>query len=212
MRKLVLMSAVFALTLAQMANAQDPQRGGRPPRGRGMGGFLQRMDKNGDGKITQDEFRGPEALFTRLDENGDGALDEQELRHFGRARQALMWENVDKDALFNELDADGDGVVTRDEFKNADLAKIVGKALMEASRKAGFGRGRPGGGQGGRIGKMLERLDKDGDGKLSKDEFPRPQVFDKLDANGDGFLDKQELEEGVKNMRGRRGRGRGGAE
>lgn len=39
-------------------------------------------------------------------------------------------------------------------------------------------------------------IDKDGDGRLSRDEVPGPmgRFFDSIDANGDGFVDKAELE------------------
>lgn len=48
---------------------------------------------------------------------------------------------------------------------------------------------------GGNAGGMLQRLDKNSDGKLSKDEVPErmQERFDELDANKDGFLDAGEL-------------------
>ena len=40
----------------------------------------------------------------------------------------------------------------------------------------------------------IAALDKDGDGKISKQEWPgRAQRFDRLDANKDGYLSKDEL-------------------
>ena len=40
---------------------------------------------------------------------------------------------------------------------------------------------------------MLERLDTNKDGKISKDEFPgADKVFDRIDANGDGFITEDE--------------------
>jgi Ca2+-binding EF-hand superfamily protein len=51
---------------------------------------------------------------------------------------------------------------------------------------------------------ILNRLDKDGDGKISAAEWPQQarQPFAKVDANGDGFVDAAELRAGM-----RRGRG-----
>lgn len=59
----------------------------------------------------------------------------------------------------------------------------------------------PGGGGGGGFQRgqfqmpQFKDLDKNKDGKLSKDEFPAqfpPQAFDRLDANHDGFIDETE--------------------
>jgi len=79
-------------------------------------------------------------------------------------------------------------------------------SLATAQQDGTFPPGGPGGGQGGPGGQerprmdpaqMLERMDANGDGKLSKDEVP-PQLaermFERADTNKDGFLDKAELE------------------
>ena len=41
----------------------------------------------------------------------------------------------------------------------------------------------------------MKRIDKNGDGKISKDEFVAVQIerFTKMDKNGDGFLSKDEM-------------------
>lgn len=48
---------------------------------------------------------------------------------------------------------------------------------------------------GGQRGNMLERMDKNGDGRLSPDELPPPMAdrFASSDKNGDGFLDADEI-------------------
>lgn len=38
------------------------------------------IDRDGDGKVTREEFRGPAQLFDRLDTNGDGVLDPSDRR------------------------------------------------------------------------------------------------------------------------------------
>ena len=80
-----------------------------------------------------------------------------------------------------------------------------GRSGLAGGRGPGAGRG-PGGGS--RAG-MFERMDADGDGKLSASEFPGPkEMFARMDADGDGFVTTKEMEA----MRGRGGRGdRGGA-
>jgi Ca2+-binding EF-hand superfamily protein len=52
-------------------------------------------------------------------------------------------------------------------------------------------------------------MDKDKDGKLSKEEFPeqaRP-MFETIDANGDGFVDKAENDAMMARMRQMRSQG-----
>ncbi len=65
--------------LAVSATAQPPQQ----QQNFSWEGMLQRHDANKDGKVTKQEFRGPEAMFERMDTNGDGAVDEKE---FGARR------------------------------------------------------------------------------------------------------------------------------
>ena len=80
-----------------------------------------------------------------------------------------------------------------------------GRGRPEGSRP-GSGEGRPGGG--GRGGFDLNSLDKDGDGKISKDEAPEQmqRFFDRMDGNSDGFIDKAEIDA----MRSRMSGGGGG--
>lgn len=40
--------------------------------------FMRREDRDGDGKVTESEFRGPKNHFNRLDKNGDGYITEDE--------------------------------------------------------------------------------------------------------------------------------------
>lgn len=41
-------------------------------------GFVARLDKNGDGKVSRNEFDGPSQAFSRLDKNNDGFLSDDE--------------------------------------------------------------------------------------------------------------------------------------
>lgn len=44
-------------------------------------GMIERHDRDGDGKVSIDEFHGPGEHFTRIDLDGDGAIQQSEARH-----------------------------------------------------------------------------------------------------------------------------------
>ncbi|MFT4546439.1 MAG: Ca2+-binding EF-hand superfamily protein [Verrucomicrobiales bacterium] len=82
-------------------------------------------------------------------------------------------------SALRKLDKNGDGKVTRSELGGGD--RQVERPAVE------------------RIRAMLPEfgdMDKDDDGKISKEEAPERMRdrFDRMDRNGDGFLDKQEHE------------------
>lgn len=46
---------------------------------------------------------------------------------------------------------------------------------------------------GNRIAEALKNADKNGDGKLTREEYPKPELFDVIDANKDGFATTEEI-------------------
>lgn|GEM_PF-2715428 len=110
-------------------------------------------------------------------------------------RMKEAWAAVDKEACFKAMDTDADGTITKEEFGKADLQAVFGAPLREAmAKRAGMGAG-PGAavGPGG-----PQQWDKNGDGKVTADEFPRgPEAFKKLlennDKDGDGALSTEEM-------------------
>lgn len=110
----------------------------------------------------------------RGDANGDGNLTRQEMIAAAEAR-------------FARMDANKDGTVTRDERQAARAEKRGERGGKHGMRGHG----------GGRFGPMvIERLDTDKDGKLSRAEaaVPMQRMFDMADANKDGFVDKAEAD------------------
>jgi Ca2+-binding EF-hand superfamily protein len=165
-----------------------------------FGQFFERADVDRDKALTLDELRkgheqvrqylgtpapgqgqaetrpgGPgQRLFRALDLDGDGELSAEEI---AKAPQSLA-----------KLDQDGDGTLSRRE---------LGQGAQVPQSPPGKGTGRPNGPGLATFNpeRLIERMDKDGDGKLKQGELP-PFLrgrFAQIDANGDGFADLEEL-------------------
>jgi hypothetical protein len=65
------------------------------------------------------------------------------------------------------------------------------------------GRRFPAGGQ--PFGNPIERLDKDKDGKVSKEEFPMPDRFSDMDKDGDGYITESEFSSAWQQRSGQQG-------
>jgi hypothetical protein len=115
--------------------------------------------------------------------------------------------------MLAKADINSDGTVTNAEF----LADVDARfAKLDANKDGKISKGeRPGGGEGrgGRMkGRMMSRIDANGDGAISLDE-QRAQAtkrFERLDTNKDGKLDQAERDAARERMRGMMER-RGGA-
>lgn len=158
--------AVAALTLT--ARAQEPQKPAAPASGfparMNMGAdALKQFDKDGDGKLNDEERKTMmearktmgenmrKAREKEFDKNGDGKLDDTEKAAMMEARKAQM-EKLMKERE-KEFDKDGDGKLSDDERK----------AMMDTIRQR-----HPAAGA--QMGEMMKRFDKDGDGKLNDEE------------------------------------------
>lgn len=67
--------AMILLAGAQ-THAQTPAE---QAKGKAMSERIKMFDANKDGKITREEFKGPEQIFKRVDRNGDGVISAEEL-------------------------------------------------------------------------------------------------------------------------------------
>jgi Ca2+-binding EF-hand superfamily protein len=102
-------------------------------------------------------------LFQQLDANGDRVVDRGEVPESGKAAFETLLKNGD---------SNHDGRLDADEYR-----RMLG-SLRDSI---------------GAIGNRFNEMDKNGDGKISKDEFMGPPLlFGRLDANNDGFLSKDE--------------------
>lgn len=177
--------------------ADDKPREGALPM---LNRVRERLGKSADDVITKEDFlanfpRRPEGgdpsgrrpdgdgprppLFARLlDANRDGRISKEEWAKAGE--------------LFAELDKNGDGQLDMLELlgpppERREMAEGA-PARERMERPAGAGNNEPGR-------PFFQRMDRNGDGKISKDEAgPRiKERFDQLDKNGDGFLTPDEF-------------------
>ena len=168
---------------------------------------LKTLDKNGDGKLTEDEVRpqmggrggrgerregpgenaGPSAddlvnSLMAFDKNADGKLTRDEVPERMQG-------------LFDRSDADKDGVLTADEIRKAAQATAAPAARGGRGEGLSFMKLDP----------ILAALDTDANGEISAVEIAAaPASLKKLDRDGDGRLSEDEVRPSFGAGRGRR--------
>lgn len=164
--------------------------------------LMKRMDQNGDGKITKEEFeKGPKERFVDRDLNDDGKITAGDLppRQPGKGGWHNGWRGRDKqqgggelsqeDLLarigerFKKRDTNADGVLDQ-----AELAAGQAEQLDYQKKSA------------------MHRLDKDRDGKVTRDEFIKKarDRFAALDLDNDGKITAEDLPPRVRGFWGRK--------
>eukprot|EP00929_Paragymnodinium_shiwhaense_P011406 TRINITY_DN11704_c0_g2_i5.p1 TRINITY_DN11704_c0_g2~~TRINITY_DN11704_c0_g2_i5.p1 ORF type:complete len:500 (-),score=149.62 TRINITY_DN11704_c0_g2_i5:379-1878(-) len=139
-------------------------------------------------QMNESQIKGLRDIFISLDVNGDGLLTSAELRE-GMERAGFKEIPDDLQKMMEEVDADGSGVIDYTEFLAATLDRK--QYIQEDVCWAAF-----------RV------FDRNGDGKISKDEIAHvlgdgdvmsvahrdlAELMQEIDDNGDGEIDFQEF-------------------
>jgi Ca2+-binding EF-hand superfamily protein/mono/diheme cytochrome c family protein len=101
--------------------------------------------------------------FQKYDADGDGRVTPAELT---------------QEALFKRFDVDGDGQITLEETRSV----MGGSSEATTGIPTDLNQGR----------RLWQRLDKNKDGKLTRDEVPQAAVFARFDLNNDGIITLEE--------------------
>ncbi len=96
-RFLIFAACVLALLTTISVLAQDPQGQPGPRRRGGHNGEkrMKSMDINNDGVISRDEWKGKPEVFNRIDKNGDGSLTREEFGDVARRQGGpIKWTRI----------------------------------------------------------------------------------------------------------------------
>ncbi|HEY1171569.1 MAG TPA: redoxin family protein [Verrucomicrobiae bacterium] len=130
------------------------------------------------------------AVIAGLSVHGQSVGDlEKRFRELDKDKdEKLTTQELTDKEWFARLDKDKDGIVALQEVRDYTKA-------MKSIAKAGAN------GEG-----LFVMLDRNGDGKLTRDELPRPETFDQLDVNGDGGVTLEEAKTVLANVNAMRGK------
>jgi len=151
------------------------------------------LDRNHNGQIEKNEWRGSPRTFAMRDWNNDGVLSGDEVRSGAVPPQGSLEANdynMSSGDRFSYLDTNNNGYVERNEWdgsldtfyqldRNND-GRIT-RAEMNGGRRNNFA-----------------TLDANGDGRISLGEWQwSHRSFDEMDTNRDGVIDRNEFRSGA---------------
>jgi len=178
MKKTLLTALAAALIASVAVPAMAAQRGDGPRHGPRVERMMERFDADRDGVVMLEDIAAHRlTMFEAIDTDKSGSLSEDELKAFGEQRKEMRQKNreerrAERDAKM-EKSGDRDG-------------RMAGK--HHGKRDGNWhGKGRADN----RGGMRMERLDADKNGEISLAEFTAidGRMFERFDRNGDGKID-----------------------
>jgi len=123
---------------------------------------FQRIDTNGDGLISQDEFtsfyKSKQMKRKQKSQNCKGSAKTAKNCQGSGSCQGKMKSYKHKRPTFEKLDLNGDGVITKDEMQKLQAKRAEQRAAAGKPVKT-------------RKGNFFARMDANGDGRVTKEEF-----------------------------------------
>ena len=182
--------------------------GGVDPKAR-LEEMFKKMDANGDGKISKEEYiafekQQAEERFAKIDVNNNGSIDKQEFEEAARKLSEMRRANGQQSAQSNGF---------RKPESGSEGSNRPRPSAADGSGSAAPGGARSGGAGGGGMGEIFRKVNENG--SITKEEFQKMTTaqFDKLDTNKDGKITKDELDAAMAKMREAYGnRGQSGSE
>ena len=167
------------------------------------------FDADRDGTLDAEEFSPLENILIDVDTSGDGLVSLRELMDVLNrvsVRSSPQPERHETSrVLLATMDLDGDGVLAAEELVQAgdsllqldrDKDGEISADELESATRMTDESHPPRSSDNGRANRFgtLERLDRNGDGKITKEEVPEPMQrrWDRMDRDGNGFLDQDE--------------------
>ncbi|MBV1865948.1 MAG: EF-hand domain-containing protein [Rhodobacteraceae bacterium] len=156
------------------------------------------VDTNGDGYLTLDEMKAErEKWFDARDADKDGALSAAELKAH---RSSRMEKGIPSQMIFEHMDTDKNGSISQQEL----AAALEKRQEMRAKHAGKYGRNKGGMNHAYGPRRFMERMDDDGDGKISKAEMTGKfidRIMEHLDADKDNRISKAEAKAGHRMFR-----------